>query len=111
MQHFITLFYPGREIKHFFQQKPDVFVVHKNRTVFLVEVDTVEFYKKKLKKAGKGKKIYFLRFRDRISQADPYIQAYVNRNFLGDEFQDFLIRHSDVFRLDDNGFVTLASSE
>ena len=97
-------------MKHFFSHRPDVFVLHKDHTVFLVEEDSVAFYKKKLK-ALKGEKITFSRFRGKIGQADPHVQAYMNKYFLGDDFQDFLLQHSDVFQLDDNGFVSLASSE
>lgn len=85
-------------------------MVHKDHTVFLIEVEAVEFYRRKLE-AGKGKKVRFKSLMGRVSQAEPHIQAYINRNYNDDDFQDFLLRNSDVFRLDDDGFVTLASSE
>lgn len=107
IKNFITGFYPGKEFKNFLRSKPDVFAVHKDRTVFLIEIESVAFYEKRLEAFGRSG-LRFIDFRGHVGFASPEVQEYINKYYLGDRFQDFLRRHPDVFLLDREGCVSLA---
>lgn len=83
-----------------------MFVLHKDHTVFLIETETVEFYKNRLQLYGQGR-MRFMNFRGHIGAASKEIQQFVNRNYPYDDFQLFLTKHPDVFVLDNCGFVHL----
>lgn len=102
---FIRRFYPGVEFKKFFASRPDVFVVHHDETVFLIEVESVRFFEKYLNRYGP---MPFNQFRGHIGHASPHVQKYMNTYCLGQEFQDFLERNNTMFRVDAKGLVHFA---
>lgn len=103
---FIARFYPAGEFKHFFTSRSHLFILRKEK-VFLIESECVKFFKDMIKRFGPGE---LKSVRGYIGQAKPHIQTYVNEYCWGDDFRFFLEKHSNVFKVDDVGNVTLLDS-
>lgn len=107
MGDFITRFYPGKEFKEFIKKHSDVFALHSDHSVSLVQIASVQYFKKVLK-ALKNEKLFVSRLRGHIGQAPPHVKDFINWYYPGNDFINFLMQHSTIFVVDQNHMVTLA---
>lgn len=105
---FINCFYPGNEFRNFLSAYPDVFVVHEDDTVYLIENESVDYFEDCLEDFGEEQ--FYMNLRGHVSQAPLHVRNFINGNFPGKKFLRFLQQNSDVFDVQ-NGYVYLVPEE
>ena len=104
IRYFIETFYPETEFKRYFVSRPHVFHVPDANIVCLAERVCAEFFRSIVEQL---EGIRFMSLRGNVAQAPEHIRKYINNQYPGTTFRNFMEKNSDIFRLDSAGRVFL----